>query len=320
MADAKSEYIMPKADFDRFNPSTDIPSLNGKVILITGANIGLGKATALSLAQHSPAHVFMAARDPTKGEAAVTEVRAVASPGTKVSFLHMDLSSFDSVKAAAKTCTGLEKRLDILYLNAGVLGHPSGTTQEGYETHIGVNHVGHALLLKLLTPTLEATASSFGTKPRIVSLASIGYKFLDPCTIRFADLKTPDSGIGSMQRYMQSKLANIVYARAFAKAHPQFIMVAVHPGEVETELYAREPGDDFVKHLQKDVAPSHWYGVDKGVKSQLWAGTVADEELKNGDYYEPVGEKGKAEKGALDEGLAKDLWEWTQKELEGHEI
>lgn len=310
MSDKKFEY----------NPGTDIPSLEGKVILITGANIGLGKATALNLAQHSPAHIFMAARDPVKGEAAVYEVRAAASPGTKVSFLRMDLASFDSIRAAAKTFIEVHKRLDILYLNAGVLGHPSGTTTEGYEMHIGVNHVGHALLLKLLTPTLEATASSTGTKPRIVNLSSIGHKHLDPSTIRFADLKTPESGLQSMQRYMQSKLANILYARSFAKAYPHLTMVSVHPGEVKTELYARQPGDDFVKYLQKDIAPAHWYGVEQGVKNQLWAGTVADKDIVNGEYYEPVGEIGKAEKGALDDELAKELWEWTQKELEGHKI
>ena len=301
-----------------YNPSTDIPSLSDRVILITGANIGLGKATAHHLAQHSPAHVYMAARDPIKGEAAASEVRAVASPGTEVSFLQLDLASFESIKAAAKTFLAAEKRLDLLYLNAGVLGHPASVTKEGYEMHIGVNHLGHALLLRLLTPTLESTASTSGTKPRVVSLASIGYKYLDPSTIRFADLKTPESGLQSMQRYMQSKLANILYARSFAKAHPNLTIVSVHPGEVQTELYAREPGDDFVKYLQKDVAPTRWFGVEEGVKNQLWAGTADDAKIVSGEYYEPVGEGGRAEKGAVDMDLASELWDWTQKELEGH--
>lgn len=101
-----------------FNPSTDIPSLEGKVILITGANSGLGKQSALELAKHNPALVWMAARSPEKGNEAVSEVKS-QTPGAAVSFLELDLSSFESVKNAAKTVVASSDRLDILILNAG---------------------------------------------------------------------------------------------------------------------------------------------------------------------------------------------------------
>ncbi|KAM0310230.1 hypothetical protein ACHAPQ_012510, partial [Fusarium lateritium] len=84
-----------------FDTSKDIPSLEGKVIFITGANTGLGKATATELVKHSPAHVYLTSRNADKGNAALEEVKSAASDGTKVSLLSLDLSSFESIKAAA---------------------------------------------------------------------------------------------------------------------------------------------------------------------------------------------------------------------------
>lgn len=101
-----------------FNPGTDIPSLKGKVILITGANSGLGKQASLDLAKHSPAMIHMAARDSEKGNEAVVEVKRQV-PEANVSFLEMDLSSFASIKKAAKMFLESSPRLDILMLNAG---------------------------------------------------------------------------------------------------------------------------------------------------------------------------------------------------------
>lgn len=101
-----------------FDPVTDIPSLEGKVILITGANSGLGKQSSLELAKHKPTHVWMAARSPEKGKEAVDDVKRQV-PDAAITFLELDLSSFDSIKSAAKTVIASSPRLDILMLNAG---------------------------------------------------------------------------------------------------------------------------------------------------------------------------------------------------------
>lgn len=303
-----------------WNPDTEIPPLDGKVILITGANTGLGKRSALELAKHSPAHIFMTARDSTKGNAAAEEVRAAASEGTKISFIEMDLASFDSIKKATAEFLAASKRLDILILNAGILGAPAGLTKDGYEITMGTNHLGHALLLKLLFGTLTNTTLMSSSKARVVSLSSVGYKFLDPPTIRIDDLRTPDSGgLDSMKRYMQSKLANILYARQFAQHNQHFTTVVIHPGEVKTELYSREPGDDFVKYLQTEIAPTVAFDIEQGVKNQLWAAT-AKEGVVNGEYYEPVGESGKLLEAGKNDELGKRLWEWTQTQLGGHTV
>lgn len=173
-----------------FHPSTDIPSLSNKAILITGANTGLGKAAALELAQHRPTHVWLAARDASRGQAAVADVQKHASSETSVSLLHLDLSSFASIKAAAKTLLASAERLDILMLNAGILGCPPAVSEDGYEMQFATNHLGHALLLKLLLPLLIKTAAT-GADVRVVSVASVGYKFSTAKTIQLDTLKTP---------------------------------------------------------------------------------------------------------------------------------
>lgn len=108
----------------------DIPSLEGKVTLITGANTGLGKRTAMELAKHIPSHAWMTARDAPKGATAVEEVSALASI-VQISLLEVNLASFASIKATAKKFFTQTNRLDILYLNAGMLGHPQALTEDG---------------------------------------------------------------------------------------------------------------------------------------------------------------------------------------------
>lgn len=304
-----------------FNPVTDIPSLAGKVILITGANSGLGKRAALDLVPHGPAKIYLTARDAAKTAATVDEIRAVAPTGTEVHGLEMDLTSFESIKATARAFVASSDRLDLLYLNAGIMGIPAAQTAEGYEIQIGTNHVGHALLLQLLTPTLKKTAAaSAGEKPRIINVASLGYRYLDPPVVHIDQFKTPEAGHTALMRYCQSKLVNVLYARQFAVHHPDLMIVAIHPGEALTGLFSREPADERVKQLQSVQAVQHATTVEECVKNHLWSGTVSEDKLVSGDYYEPVGEAGRTEPIGKDDDVAKKIWDWTEKELEGHSL
>ncbi|KAH7002641.1 hypothetical protein EDB80DRAFT_809826 [Ilyonectria destructans] len=300
-----------------YDPSRDIPSLEGKVILITGGNIGLGKQSALDLSGHNPAEIWLAARNAQKADAALAELRSHA-PDVSVRFLQLDLASFESIKRAARTFTSAVSRLDILLLNAGVMGCPPGKTKEGYEMHIGTNHVGHALLLKLLTPLLVRTATE---QPRlgarVVTVSSVAHKYSVSGGINFDIVKTNGKAESPNNLYGQSKLANLVYAREFAKHHPEITSVSIHPGTVKTDLQT-SGGNLLMRGFQKFVVPLIGVEVEEGVKTQLWAATAAS--VESGEYYEPVGVAGRGNALSKNEELGKKLWEWTEKELAGHDI
>ncbi|KAM4057005.1 DnaJ domain-containing protein [Hirsutella rhossiliensis] len=272
-----------------FDPERDIPSLEGKVILVTGGNIGLGKQAILEFARHNPRQIWLAARNLEKATAAADEIREQVQDAP-IKLLQMDLSSLDSVKKAADVFAAESDRLDILMLNAGIMASAPGLTREGYEAQFGTNHMGHALLTKLLTPILEKTAKgSADADVRVVSLSSAANNMAPTGGIVFESLKTEASSLGPLGRYGQSKLANILFARQLAKQYPHFTVSAIHPGVVQTNLI-------------------------NGAKNQLWASVSKD--VQSGEYYEPVGIADKCIALGKDDDLAKKLWDWTEKELD----
>ncbi|KAM5343314.1 hypothetical protein ACJ41O_014280 [Fusarium nematophilum] len=300
-----------------YDPARDIPPLDDKVILITGGNIGLGKQSALDISKHNPAEIWLAARNAQKADAAIAQLREQA-PHVSIRFLQLDLSSFDSIKNAARTLTSSISRLDILLLNAGIMGCPPGVTKEGYEMHFGTNHVGHALLLKLLTPLLLKTASlPPRSGVRVVTVSSVAHKYSVSGGIEFDILNTNGKGQSPNNLYGQSKLANLVYAREFAKRHPEIISVSIHPGIVKTDLQ-KSGGNLMIRVFQKFVVPLLGVDVQEGAKSQLWAATARG--VENGEYYEPVGVAGRGSALSKDKELGRKLWDWTEKELAGHNI
>ncbi|KAM0325785.1 hypothetical protein ACHAQA_007087 [Verticillium albo-atrum] len=304
-------------DNSTFNPARDIPRLDGKVILITGGNIGLGKESALELSKHNPAEIWIAARNSHKADAVLNAI-GHQSPGVSVRFLQLDLASFDSIKQAARTFTSSAARLDILLLNAGVMGLPHGVTKEGYEMQFGINHMGHALLLKLLTPILLKTATAQpGSDVRVVSLSSVAHKFSLTGGINFDNLKTNAEKQSTNSLYGQSKLANLIYAGEFAKRHPDITSVSVHPGTVKTDLQ-QSGGNLLIRGFQKFVVPLIGVDVHEGAKCQLWASTAVG--VESGQYYEPVGVSGRGNALSKEKMLGKKLWDWTENELRLHNI
>ncbi|KUL88999.1 hypothetical protein ZTR_06044 [Talaromyces verruculosus] len=158
-----------------FDPSVDIPSLSGKVILVTGGNSGLGKQSIVELAKHHPAQIWLAARSLVKGNEAASDIRNQV-PGVNIKVLELDLGSVKSIQHAATVFCQDSPRLDILLLNAGVMALPPGITADGYEIQFGTNHLGHALLTKLLLPVLLQTAGrDVGSDVRIVVLSSAAH-------------------------------------------------------------------------------------------------------------------------------------------------
>lgn len=202
--------------------------------------------------------------------------------------------------------------------NAGIMAVPASLTKDGYEIQFGTNHLGHALLIKLLLPTLLQTASLPNADIRIVILASIAYTLHPQGGIIFKDLKTTQEMTlgGTLQRYGQSKLANILYARSLAKRYPEIMSVAIHPGVVSTGLVANLSW--WKKAL---VYLSEWGRIKEpkdGIVNQVWAATGERSGIVSGGYYEPVGMVGREDKVSSSEVLAEELWKWTEKELDGY--
>ncbi|RCI14051.1 hypothetical protein L249_8090 [Ophiocordyceps polyrhachis-furcata BCC 54312] len=298
-----------------FKPEKDIPSLEGKVILVTGGNVGLGKQAILDFASHRPRQIWLAARNVDKANEAIEEIRAQVSEAP-VKLLQMDLSSFESVKKAAETFAAESDRLDILMLNAGIMATSPALTKDGYEMQFGTNHMGHALLTKLLMPVMIQTAKDHADADvRVVCLSSIAHKQAPKEGIVFDSLKTEANNMGAFERYGQSKMANILYAKQLAKEYPQLTVSAVHPGVVRTNLASGMSGMPAVVRWMSPLANIFFTPVDQGAKNQLWASVSKG--VESGEYYEPVGVGGKCSSVGNSEELAKNLWDWTEEELRG---
>jgi len=201
-------------------------------------------------------------------------------------------------------------------------GYP-GTTPQGHELQFGTNHVGHALLLKLLTPTLLSTVETTGSTPRVISVSSRGHAHsaaLPDGGIAFDTLNSSQADLSGVNKYTQSKLANVVYARQYTLHYPQILSVAIHPGDVLTEIFNKgaEGGDEQIKYLAREVAPKRCGSLKEGIKNGVWAATA--EGVLSGRYYEPVGVLGMGSELSKDPKLGERLWTWTQREMEGWEL
>jgi NAD(P)-dependent dehydrogenase (short-subunit alcohol dehydrogenase family) len=205
--------------------------------------------------------------------------------------------------------------------NAGIMATPNVLTKDGYELQFGTNHLGHALLIKLLIPLMLETASRPNADVRIITLSSLTYKHFTPSQgIEFQKLKTKGANYGSYFNfnkwvcYGQSKLANMLYAAELAARHPSITSVSVHPGFINTDLFVNT---NFVDRQVTNIfAGGKWLDTKEGAYNQTWAATTKKENLVNGAYYEPLGVKTTPEtKAANDRALAKELWEYTEREL-----
>lgn len=251
-------------------------------------------------------------------------------PAVPVSFIPCDLASLAAVREAAKTIIAENDRIDILLAVAGIMCVPPGFTTDGYEMHFGTNHVGHALLIKLLLPLLEKTASSpVSSDVRVVIYTSAAamLPMLPGGAIDFDKLRTKqDLWLGGLRLYGQSKVANLVYARKLAEYHPKITAVSIHPGVAFTGLVNDIPSFAdrwFIKITStasgqtKSVQEVAWNGCWAATAPLKGKGVCSNKlgEVESGTFYEPVGIKGKLQNKTGDEALAQELWDWTEKEL-----
>ncbi|KAI4218555.1 MAG: hypothetical protein L6R36_008893 [Xanthoria steineri] len=315
----------------KFRPDEDIGDLSGKVVVITGGewfrldtcvlsadkmtgNNGLGKESVLQLAKHNPARILLAARTPSKAEAAIKEIKT-AVPSANISYLKLDLCSFKSISAAAQDFQSQSPRLDILMNNAGIMATPLAETEDGYESQFGTNHMGHALFTKLLMPILLKTAEEEGSDVRIVNLTSEGHNLAPrPQGILLDEAKLKAQG--PWARYGQSKLANILFTKELASRYPSITSVAIHPGIISTGLYGpNQQSNMLLRYGVMLIGPLIMADVRTGALNQLWGAAGKKTEVMSGNYYTPVGACSKGSKWAQKKDLAEELWAWTEQEL-----
>ena len=310
-----------------FDPEK-IPNLTGKVIIITGANGGLGYESLLLLAQHSPAKIYLCARSKAKYEEAMKGiVRKVPNAEDFVYHLELDLASLASVKRAAQTFLQDNYRLDILMNNAGIMAIPPALTEDGYETQFGTNHMGHFLFTKELLPLLLSTAEKPKSDVRIINLTSLGHNFAtllggfvpETCKTTMADYS-------AWVRYGQSKLANILFTTQLAKRYPNITSVSIHPGAVATSLANTVTSNYFIIRWAFAVLQYFFKSPAQGALNQTWAAAAPVKgkpgsgggsivEVEQGQYYVPVAKVGAKSKYAQDEEMSERLWEWSEEEL-----
>jgi len=280
----------------------DLPRLDGRTIVVTGANSGIGLAAARALGR-AGARVVLAVRDLSRGE------RAAASIEGTTEVRRLDLADLASVREFAAAWEG---ELDILINNAGVMAIPERRTADGFEMQIGTNHLGHFALANLLLPRI---------RDRVVVVASSAHR---TGKIRLDDLNWEQGGYKSWRAYGQSKLANLLFTselqRRLAEAGSDVRAVAAHPGYAATNLQSHT-GNVF-QHVgmwigNKLIAQSD----EQGAWPTLYAAT---QDIPGNSYVGPDGfQEGRGHPtlvgrsdAASDSDVARQLWERSE-ELTG---
>lgn len=282
-----------------------IKDLNGKTILVTGANTGLGYETALELARKN-ALVILAGRNANKINLAISKIKSEI-PHANLEAGIVELADLDSVSTFTESIIKRHNRLDVLINNAGIMFPPPGHTKQGFESQFGVNYIATFLLSYKLMELLQKTPQS-----RVVTLSSIAHR---NGTIDFDNLKL-EKPFDKFREYGQSKVADLIFTlelqRRLVKNNIDCISVGCHPGISKTELL-RTDKPEMINEFPHMSA-------NQGAYSSLYAAT---ENIKGGSYIGPDGDgeiTGYPAPAAISEyaqnkDIATQLWNYTEKEL-----
>lgn len=276
----------------------DVKRLDGKTVLITGGNAGIGKETAVALALRG-ARVIIACRDEEKAKKAVREIKA-RSHNMNVLYMEVDLANMKSIRDFGKTFLQREKRLDLLINNAGM---PSvlDWTDDNFSMCFGVNHLGHFLLTNLLLPRLKESSPS-----RVITLTCSSYKYQK---LDFQDL---NYNLFPFFTYCRSKLANIYFTQELARMMEGkgVTAYAVHPGYVQSNWTCHF--SVLYRIVMQVVMFMFFVSCETGAQTVVYC-AVSDEVVQhNGGYFSDC-RLAPLRTFARDPGVAKKLWEASER-------
>ena len=293
----------------------DGQDLAGKRFLITGVSAGLGVETARALAAQG-AEIVAAARDLDKAAAATGALPQEI--GHRIMLTDLDLASLDSTRACASRLLEDARPFDAIIANAGIMAPPFARTADGFESQIGVNHLGHFVLVNRLAPLLRESA-------RVIALSSMGHHFSN---VDLDDINYERRDYDATDAYGASKTANALFAIEFDRRHRGrgVRAAAVHPGGIATELsryLSPEVGQRMYRLMLAETGgemhPSMRKTVQQGAATTVWAAVTAPADHVGGRYCEDCHVAEVTEAGiegvrayAVDPDRARLLWEKSE--------
>lgn len=285
--------------------------LTGQRFLVTGVSAGLGVETTRTLLEHG-ASVVGTARDLAKADRALEGVRASIQPGASLEVVEVDLASLASVRRGADALLAKADQFDAVIANAGVMACPQGTTQDGFETQFGTNHLGHFVFVNRVIPLIKSPG-------RIVLLSSAAH--------RRSNVNLEDPGFATTEydpwmAYGRSKTANVLFGVALDKRLRErgIRATALHPGGIQTEL-GRHVTPELISTMRAAATPAgapqmQFKTIPQGAATTVWAACVASPEEIGGRFLEDCNvasinqtdSLGGVQAYALDADTAEALW------------
>lgn len=273
--------------------------LDGKNILVTGANTGIGYEAARALAAVG-ANVIFACRSVEKGEKAVAKAKK-QHPNARAEFRQLDLASFQSIR---RFCEQLDiETIDVLIGNAGLTMPKYSETEDGLEMTVGVCHFGHFLLTRLLMDKLLAAKA-----PRVIVVSSESHRY--PATLNFGNYPLSRLSYSFMVSYGQAKLSNMLFANELQRRYSDRGLTAcsLHPGTLITTDIARNSRAAFIMKLISPFTKN----TNQGASTTVFCAAYEKKENLGGNYYSHC-KKSRASKEANSLDAAQQLWALSEK-------
>jgi len=281
-------------------------TMQGKTVLITGATDGIGKITALRLAERG-AHVVLVGRDPAKTERVVQEIKT-ATGSTEIESLIADLSSMQQVRDLADQFKRQHDRLDVLINNAGAMFFSRKETVDGLELTFALNHMAYFILTNRLLDMIKASAPA-----RIVNVSSMAHYGR---TINFDDLQN-ERRYSPQRVYGQSKLLNVLFTYELARRLEGTGVTAntLHPGVVATQFAANNWGP--VGKLARRVLNLVSISPEEGAQTSIYLATSPEVEGVSGQYFDKCRAK-ESSPASYDQESQRRLWAISEQIAGGH--